>query len=56
MHEIMTARLCLRPITKGDFEADYAMVGSDPRVTWNHKAQSRVSSTDHAQKTFSPIA
>jgi RimJ/RimL family protein N-acetyltransferase len=48
MHEITTARLYLRPMAKDDFEADYAMVSSDPRVTWNHKAQSR----DQAQITL----
>lgn len=41
MHEITTARLRLRPLVKDDLEDDYAMVGSDPQVTWNHKAQSR---------------
>jgi ribosomal-protein-alanine N-acetyltransferase len=48
MHEITTARLYLRPMAKDDFETDYAMVSSDPRVTWNHKAQSR----DQAQITL----
>lgn len=41
MDNIMTARLTLRPLAPDDFEAHYAMVGSDARVTWQREVHSR---------------
>jgi ribosomal-protein-alanine N-acetyltransferase len=41
MEDITTTRLHLRRPTLDDLDAHYAMVGSDPQVTWNHQVQSR---------------
>jgi ribosomal-protein-alanine N-acetyltransferase len=41
MDELTTERLHLRPLTLADFEADYAMVGSNPNVTWDHQVHPR---------------
>jgi RimJ/RimL family protein N-acetyltransferase len=40
-NEIRTARLLLRPLRLDDFEAHYAMVDSDPQVTWRREVLSR---------------
>lgn len=34
METIETDRLLLRPLSIDDFEAHYAIVGSNPKVTW----------------------
>lgn len=36
--EVETARLSLRPLSPADAERHHALVGNDPRVTWNGKA------------------
>jgi [ribosomal protein S5]-alanine N-acetyltransferase len=38
---LTTTRLLLRPFRLDDFEAHYAMVGSDPNVTWQRQVHSR---------------
>jgi ribosomal-protein-alanine N-acetyltransferase len=38
MHELETARLHLRPLTRDDLMAHHHLVGSDPKVTWHGKA------------------
>ena len=41
MNQIVTERLLLRPLTSDDFETHYALVASDPQVTWQREALSR---------------
>jgi ribosomal-protein-alanine N-acetyltransferase len=41
MQEITTTRLHLQRPMPDDLDAHYAMVGSDPQVTWSHQLQSR---------------
>jgi ribosomal-protein-alanine N-acetyltransferase len=39
MPVVETARLLLRPLGPGDLERHHAVVGSDPRVTWEGEAR-----------------